>query len=130
MYYCLECGCEFENPVKHTEKHGMTNPPYENIYVCPRCKTTNYTKAYTSHCRCCGAKLRSSENDYCSDECRLRGERLRKKELKRKKLIEDSPLYRFVREVESYNKQKGTKYSYGKYAALIKTAEKGKNNAK
>lgn len=130
MYLCTQCGCEFKNPVKLTEKHNLDNPPYENIYVCPICKSTNFEKEKVYHCRCCGAKLSGDNKDYCSPACKKKGEQLWLKEIKRKKLLADSSVYSLVREVENYNKNNGTKYSYGQYVALIKTKKKGKKNVK
>ncbi len=127
MYFCRECSCEFQNPVKLTEKHNLENPPYEHIYVCPTCKSTNFKTKQVYHCRCCGAKLQDGKKDYCSVSCKSKGEKLWQKELRRKKLLSDSAVYALIREVEIYNKQNGTKYSYGQYVALVKTKKKDKN---
>lgn len=127
MYYCSECENEFQNPVKIYETHNLSAPPYEALYVCPYCKGTNFKKKEIKHCRCCGAKLPTGKVNYCSDSCKLRGEKLWKKEMKRKKLLSDSNLYKLVREVEEYNKINKTKLSYGQYVALMK---RGKKNAK
>ncbi len=119
MYICLECKYEFENPVKLQEKHGLTTPPFETICVCPKCKTTNYEKSKSEFCRCCGARLKENQTDYCSDSCKKRGEKLWQRELKRKKLLEDNPLFQIIRENEAYNKKHEKKLSYGQFAALI-----------
>ena len=130
MYSCSECGYEFQNPVKLIEKHALLNPPYESIYVCPKCKSTCFEKVKIKHCHCCGAKLNKTQTDYCSEECKLLGDKLWKMEIKRKKLLSDTPLFKLVREVEIYNKRNNTSYSYGQYVALIKNNKGGKLNAK
>ena len=130
MYCCLECGYEFKNPVRLTEKHNLDNPPYENIYVCPICKSTNFEEKKIYYCNCCGAKLFDNKTDYCSEACKIKGEKLWAKELQRKKLLTDSPVYSLVREVESYNRKNGTNYSYGQYVALVKSKNKDKKNDK
>ncbi len=130
MYSCLECGYEFKNPIKSIEKHNLQTPPYESIYVCPRCKSTSFEKTKISHCHCCGAKLTDAQTEYCSQECKIKGEKLWKTEIKRKKILSDNPLYKLVREVESYNKRNGTSYSYGQYVALVKPKKRRKNNVK
>lgn len=126
MYTCLECSFEFKNAIKITERHTLTAPPYESIYVCPNCKSGDYVKKEISHCRCCGAKLTDGKKEYCSDSCKEKGEKLWLKEIKRKQLLSDSNIYRLVREVEEYNKNNRTKYSYGQYVAF----KKGIKNAK
>ena len=128
MYSCLECGYEFQNPIRLTEKHNLSCPPYENIYVCPHCKANTFKEVKISHCHCCGAKLNENQIDYCSEECKLRGEKLWKKEVKRKKLLADSNLYKLVREVELYNRRNKTSYSYGQYVALVKTKRRNKKH--
>ena len=130
MYICKECKCEFENPAVIKEKHGLENPPFEKLYVCPRCKSTDYKLTKTQYCHCCGAKLPAHLTDYCSDACRTKGEKLWKKELKNKKLLSDSPLYKLVRETEGFNKTHHTNYSYGQYVALQKPQRKMKNAKK
>ncbi len=131
MYICLECRYEFENPVKLQENHRFVAPPFETVCVCPKCKTTNYKKSKSDFCRCCGAKLKENQHDYCSDSCKKRGEKLWQKELKRKKLLEDNPLYQIIRENEAYNKQHGENLSYGQFMALKNSQKRKKlNNVK
>lgn len=125
MYICLECNCEFEKPVLLQEKHKLSCPPYEIICVCPKCKTENYQKIRSEFCRCCGARLKEDQQDYCCDSCKKRGERLWQKELKRKKLLEDNPLCKIIRENEAYNKQRSKNLSYGQFVAL-KNSQKRK----
>lgn len=130
MYCCRECGYEFKNPVKLTERHNLDTPPFESIYVCPVCNSCDFEEKPVYYCSCCGAKLGQGKTDYCSEACKSKGEKLWQKELKRKKLLSDSSLYSLVREVEKYNHKNGTKYSYGQYVALVKTQKKGKKYAK
>ena len=127
MYICLECNYEFEKPVLLQEKHGLVTPPFEVICVCPKCKTENFEKIRSRFCRCCGAKLKENQYDYCSEPCKKRGEQLWQKELKRKKLLEDNPLYKIIRENEAYNKKYGKNLSYGQFTALKFIEKRGRS---
>ncbi len=120
MYYCPDCGSEFEKSEESYETHGLIHPPYESVYCCPYCKGTDFFEKSTTHCRCCGIKLRKGLKDYCSESCEKRGKKLWQKELKRRKIISSDPVNILVREVSIYNKKHNTKYSYGQYVALIK----------
>lgn len=120
MYYCTECGCEFEAAKSYTETHSLCSPPYEERRCCPFCGGSSIHVKAVSYCRCCGAKLGSEEKEYCSPSCRKRGETMRRRELNRKRLIYSSPLFQTVREVDEYNKRNHTDYSYGQYVTLIK----------
>lgn len=42
MFKCLNCKAVFEEPKHLTERHGFSNPPFEDWYVCPKCKETGY----------------------------------------------------------------------------------------
>ncbi|MEE1240092.1 MAG: hypothetical protein UHO61_09255 [Acutalibacteraceae bacterium] len=120
MYYCLNCGFEFENAEIFTETHGLTFPPFEERLCCPFCASGNIKTKDISYCRCCGARLGHSEKEYCSPSCRKRGEEMRRREIKKKKLIFSSSLFKTVREVDEYNKNNHTDYSYGQYVTLVK----------
>ena len=37
MYKCDNCGCEFDEPLKYCERHGLDTPPYEWFFVSPCC---------------------------------------------------------------------------------------------
>lgn len=126
MYYCHDCGSHFEKPCKTYSTHSFTSPPYEKIYCCPSCKSESISEKNTTHCRCCGAKLRRGAVEYCSDACKNKGEKLWKKEIKRRQLSSSNPINLIMRELESYNKAHGTNYSYGQYVAIIMPEEKNK----
>ena len=120
MYYCRNCHSEFETPKIVTEKHGLTSPPFETFCVCPFCRSTDYKEMTVKYCHSCGARLSNINKTYCNDACRLTAMRLRKKEaLKREKLI-GSQLTILLREVERYNAEHNTKFSYGQYVAIIR----------
>ena len=120
MYYCSDCGCEFETAAVSTETHGLASPPFEEACRCPLCGSGNIKPKAVSYCRCCGAKLGTDEKEYCSPSCRKRGEEMRRRELKKKKLVFSSPLFQTVREANEYNEKNHTDYSYGQYVTLIK----------
>lgn len=126
MYICKNCGCEFHTAKTDYQNHGLLNPPYEEISVCPNCKSTNFKEKEVTHCRCCGAKLLNGEEEYCSPACEKLGIALRKKEQKRRKERSESPLFKMVAEVDEYNSLHNTKYSYGQYVAFVKQACKKK----
>jgi len=119
MFYCNNCGFDFEKPLKLFDKHNLDNPPYEELSVCPACKSQNIKEKTVTHCKCCGARLGEGVIDYCSENCRENGIRLRNIENRKRKIRLESPLNILVRQVENYNKQNNTKYSYGQYVALI-----------
>ena len=126
MYVCKKCGFEFRAAKTAYQNHGLLNPPYEEIFVCPNCESTAFEEKKVTHCRCCGAKLLKGEEEYCSEKCEKLGIALRKKEQRRKKEYLESPICRLVKEVEIYNKTHHTNYSYGQYVALIKPKKRKK----
>ena len=129
MYLCNECKNEFTTPEKTAETHGFKSPPYESLSLCPICKSTDIEEiAY--YCKCCGARLKDN-TEYCSEHCRARGREMLKRERKRKKILNTSPLLTAMRAADEYNKTHGTDYSYGQYVAFIeptvKKIRRGKN---
>ncbi len=118
MLYCKKCGYYFERPVTVYEKHGFSHPPYEKSLACPSCGGNDFSERITTHCRCCGSKLGKADEEYCSQGCRERGEKLWKREQKRKKLEFENPINVIIRELMQYNHTRGTDYSYGQYVAL------------
>ena len=120
MYYCKNCGKEFLKPEKIYETHRLSDTPFELFYICPYCKSQNFHEKNLSHCRCCGSRLPKGQNEYCSDSCRNKGEKLWLRELKKRKNQLSSPLQMIVRECTEYNKAHNTKYSYGQYVAIIR----------
>lgn len=132
MFYCENCGYEFDSPETVTEKHHLTSPPFESICVCPACRSTNFYERTPSHCRCCGAKLKlGSNSNYCSDACKRKGMELTAREKRRIKYLKENSLYKTVRLCESYNKANGTNFSYGQFVALVLPKLKGvKKNAR
>ena len=120
MYYCFDCNRKFEKPLIINERHGLSSPPFEKFSVCPFCESTDFKEISASYCRCCGARISKTENDFCSNACKSRYEQLKRNENKRKKQLEESELYSLLREVEQYNKSHKTNFSYGQYVAVIK----------
>ena len=58
MYFCLNCNEHFERADSYMERHGLDNPPYENILCCPYCNDTDIVE--TIPCDICGEPI--SEN--------------------------------------------------------------------
>ena len=119
MYICYDCSGEFETPENLVEKHLLDAPPYEVSYVCPFCNSSNFKVKSHSHCCCCGAKLPNTDSEFCSNECRNKGIKLWKNEFKRRKQLLINPINVIIRELENYNKEHNTNYSYGQYVAII-----------
>ena len=119
MYYCPECGTEFEKPKKSYSSHNLSCPPYEKVYTCPNCLGENFFEKNTTYCRCCGSKLRRGAVEYCSESCKSKGKKLWNKEIKRRQERLTNPINRIVGELEIYNKINSTNYSYGQYIALV-----------
>jgi hypothetical protein len=88
MFYCKNCGEEFEIYDKKIETRGFDFPPFEESFLCPFCGSSKIKEKKNSFCKCCGIKLRTHENQFCSDECRKNWNILWKKELKRRKEFE------------------------------------------
>ncbi len=42
VFRCNNCNREFETPHIYEEKHGLDNPPYERVAVCPDCKSDDF----------------------------------------------------------------------------------------
>ena len=119
MFYCKNCGYEFEKPLKLLETHNLDAPPFESLSVCPMCKNTNIAEKKVTHCRCCGARLNNGEIDYCSERCRENAIKLQNIENKKRKIRLESPLNILIRQLNEYNRQNNTKLSYGQYVAFI-----------
>ena len=119
MYYCKECGREFEAPLRTYEMHGQSYTPYETLYICPFCRSIEFSKKETTHCRMCGARLKNGSKEYCSDACKSKGEKLWLKQSIKNKMLLESPINQIIRELKKHNKQNGTNYSYGQYVALM-----------
>ena len=125
MYYCTDCGIEFNKPKNIYEKHTLSSPPYEKISVCPHCGGNEIKEKEFSHCRCCGIKINTPERKYCSKECERKGKKLWELQRKRLKLERVNPINIIIRELKDYNKKNKTNFSYGQYVAFIKY-KKGK----
>ena len=120
MYYCKNCGREFEKAEKSYETHRLADTPFEVFYVCPFCKSQNFHEKNLTHCRCCGSRLPKGQTEYCCDSCKNKGEKMWQREVKKRRNTLKSPLQMVVKECAEYNKVHGTKYSYGQYVALIR----------
>lgn len=120
MYYCKNCGNDFEVPEKTYETHNFSDTPFELFYICPHCKSRNFYEKNLTHCRCCGGRLPKGTVEYCCAACKAKGEKMWRRELKKRHLEFSHPLQMVVRECNIYNKTHNTNYSYGQYVALIR----------
>lgn len=125
MYYCTDCGMDFNKPKIIYEKHRLSTPPYEKIRVCPFCGGNEIKEKEFSHCRCCGIKINNPDKKYCSIQCEKNGKKLWELQRKRLKLEKCNPINIILKELNDYNKKNKTNLSYGQYVAFIKY-KKGK----
>ena len=71
MFVCLDCGCIFEEPVRHTETHGFTDGLYETWDGCPKC---GGAFVETKRCDNCNEYIidkyiKTSNGDFLCDNC-------------------------------------------------------------
>lgn len=116
MYKCQDCGKEFPFPLKTQETHSLQYGPYEQIRLCPYCKSHNFLKVENNYCRYCGMKI-ATDRQYCSASCKKKGEIAYEREKKAKENYVKNPLIVAVRQVEEHNRKTGKKLSYGEYFA-------------
>lgn len=119
MYRCKDCGFEFLYAEKLSEYHNLSSPPFESIKICPNCKGNNFYEIKIPHCRYCGKTLKHNENEYCTAECRRKGEIMWSQQAKRKNKYEQNSLVRITKELEKYNRKHGSLYTYGIYVAKV-----------
>lgn len=119
MYQCQDCEHEFLYSEGIEEKHNLTSGPYEKISICPNCKGQNFFKIRNRYCKYCGRKLKSDENEYCSKECKKKGEAMWREQARKRNLYENSSVVSVSRQLEAYNKLHNTKYSYGIFVSKI-----------
>ena len=96
MYYCNNCSLKFDTPKKITETHSLHSPPYDYFYVCPLCNSSSFYEKKVTHCRCCGAKLKTEGTEYCSDACRKKGEKYWLKQKLRNEAELESPINKII----------------------------------
>ncbi len=125
MYRCTDCGKRFEEVKTVFEEHGLDTPPYEKRVVCPSCYGTSIERVRAEHCRCCGARLPANKTDYCNDSCRIKGRKLWKAQSQRRRRYTESSLTKVISLLESYNKENGTRLSYGNFVAKVLPKIKG-----
>lgn len=119
MYYCNECGKEFETPLKIIEEHRFSSPPYEVFFVCPNCKSTSIYERDLTHCQCCGAKLKEGQKKYCGKSCEEKGEKLWEIQLKLRKLNKENSINKIILELNKHNKENDLNLSYGQYVSIL-----------
>lgn len=115
MYYCSDCRMEFEFAKVYFEP---TPKGSEKLLLCPYCSGMNYSEKRGNYCSYCGRPTGVSVRRYCSESCRKLGEKMFEREKEQEEIRKNSPLYRAVNEVDTYNKYHDCKLSYGQYYAL------------
>ena len=41
-FFCFGCDRIFDTPEYYDESHGLDNPPYERVPICPECKSDDF----------------------------------------------------------------------------------------
>lgn len=124
MYYCSSCNSYFDDLKIQFEHHSLSNEPYEKLYVCPICNSTEFKEINLTHCRCCGAKLKDNDYLYCSPVCEARGKEMWEKQKRKQNYEKQLPINIILKELHEYNKINKTKLSYGQYVAIVKGEKK------
>lgn len=117
MYKCKKCGDRFQTPDIVYESYNLDTPPYDRKVGCPACSSRNIDDYKPTYCANCGIEISDGET-YCSNICSRLGEAARAREYENRRIVHDFDISRAIREVDSYNKEHSTKYSYGQYFAL------------
>ena len=116
MHYCKDCKIYVEDPLLRNFKISGKKT---REFLCPVCRG-KLGEAKPLYCLYCGNRLGDASRDgYCCDTCRRLGKKLWTRELRRRRKIKDDPIARILRMLTSYNKEHGTKYSYGQFVALV-----------
>ena len=115
MYECKNCKSEFSLPVIEFAKSGDIN---EVVTYCPNCMSVKIERVEAAYCACCLKVKVPRGQKYCDKYCEKIGEELEARLRARRKKVAEFEVSKSVREVEEYNRQNGTKYSYGQYFAL------------
>lgn len=119
MYRCTDCERKFFDPEIRQEKHSLDCPPYERILCCPFCGSAEIKPVKVRHCKCCGARMYTSDGDYCSPSCKRRGEKLWELQRKRAEILKNDPVTKITRLMNEYNLKHGTDMSYGQFVATV-----------
>ena len=118
MFVCKNCYTSFTTPKTEIERHGKTEPPYEEFHCCPRCESRNFYETAGGYCRCCGRKIARGK-EYCNETCRKQGEALWAKQRAAREKQKNDPMQVLIRKTEEYNKKHGTRLSYGQFTAYL-----------
>jgi len=117
MFFCNSCKSDFDKPLLIKESHGAPPPYFEEREVCPNCESQDYIIIYSGYCRCCGRKIPNTR-EYCNESCRKAGEEMWLRQHHRQAQREKDPMYITLKEIDLYNKEHGTRLTYGQYIAL------------
>lgn len=61
-YKCRDCGAEFDEPCRYTERHGFAYGPGEEWAVCPNCGSSDWDELSVVE-----AELDEDEDDLLED---------------------------------------------------------------
>ncbi|MBE6769798.1 MAG: hypothetical protein E7548_03480 [Ruminococcaceae bacterium] len=118
MFVCKNCYTSFVAPKTEIERHGKTEPPYEEFHCCPNCESRSFYETAGGYCRSCGRKIAAGK-EYCNETCRKQGEALWAKQRAAREAQKNDPMQVLIRKTEEYNKKHGTRLSYGQFTAYL-----------
>ena len=94
--------------------------------ICFKCKKNIDDDSH--YCKYCGRSLKKGVLEYCSSECRKKGEIMWQEQARRKNLYQQNSIISVTRKLEEYNKTHNTNYTYGIFVGKI--LSKNKTEAK
>lgn len=115
MYECKKCKSEFSLPVVEFARSGDIN---DVVSYCPNCMSIHISKVEVKKCAFCLKKTALKGEKYCSDFCKKFGEESEKKSAESRKKVQEFDVAKAIIEVDEFNKEHRTNYSYGQYFAL------------
>lgn len=118
MFVCKNCYASFGEPKADTERHGLSEAPFEEFLCCPKCGSRSIYETKGGYCRSCGRKIAAGK-EYCNDTCRKQGEALWAKQRFAREQQKNDPLLILMRKAEKYNKLHNTNLSYGQFTAYL-----------
>ena len=118
MFICRNCYTSFSLPSIKTEKHNLSEPPFETFQCCPNCESSDFYETTGGYCRSCGRKIAKGK-EYCNDTCRKQGEALWARQRLLREQNKNDPMLILIRKTDEYNKKHGTRLSYGQFTAYL-----------
>ncbi len=117
MYSCKKCKSDFLDPLIERNDREKDILFGGVSLLCPHCGSDKIEYQKPRFCKFCGLRV-SGKKDYCNDICEGLGIKYKKFQEEKRKKIEEFEVSKAIVEVDTYNKEHNTDYSYGEYFAL------------